>query len=164
MDAKSWESFWNFVWDYFGMREREKARIDSVVRFSSYRLDLGEWQGCAGTQESEVDGKAFAVLHYFVAHPGQLSPENSFRPAGHRRWSVTPPLASCIQELRRHYVMMQGTRYIETVHPARFRFVGKVLSDQLSVVSFPPPAALPRPQLATGSWQLTTSLVGRETN
>jgi len=107
--------------------------------------------------------KALAVLRHLLQQPGQgVSKEEFFRAV----WADTvvsdAALTSCIQELRQAlHDDARSPRYIETVHRRGFRFIGKVVSDQLSVVS-PPPAALPRSQLATGNWQLTTPLVGRE--
>jgi hypothetical protein len=54
------------------MPEQEKSREESGVCFGSHRLDLVGGQLWRGKQEVKVAGKVFAVLCYFVEHPGQL--------------------------------------------------------------------------------------------
>jgi hypothetical protein len=77
-------------------------------------------------------------------------------------------LTSCIQELRSALRdNSKQPRYIETVHRRGYRFLPAVttrpvVSSQFSIVSTGK-APLQNPQLATGHWQLTTKLVGRET-
>ena len=108
--------------------------------------------------------KALAVLCCLVDRAGQVvSKEELFQSV----WADTvvsdAALTVCVQELRR--VLRDDahkSHYIETVHRRGFRFIGKVVSDQLSVVSPPSPALL-HSQLATSNWQLTSPLVGRET-
>jgi DNA-binding winged helix-turn-helix (wHTH) protein len=148
----------------------EKAVADLVVSFGPYRMDLRNVQLWRGARAVKVTGKAFAVLRYLLEHPGQLVTKDDLFAAIWPQTVVSEStLASCIQELRQALRdNAKKPQYIETVHRRGYRFLPAVttappvVSNQWSVVS-PPPTALPRSQLATGHWQLTTPLVGRET-
>jgi DNA-binding winged helix-turn-helix (wHTH) protein/predicted ATPase len=151
------------------MAEQGKTSADSVACFGSYRLELGSAQLWRGTQAVKLTGKAFAVLHYFVDHPGQLvSKDDLFQAVWPQTVVTESTLASCIQELRQALKDKAKTpRYIETVHRRGYRFLASlrfsppVLSGQLAVFSSDK-AEKKSPQLATGHWPLTTHLVGRD--
>jgi DNA-binding winged helix-turn-helix (wHTH) protein len=140
----------------------EKAVADPGVSFGPYRVDPEQAQLWRGVQEVRLTGKAFGVLRYFVEHPGQLVTKDDLFAAVWPRTVVSEStLASCIQELRQALRDdAKKPRYLETVHRRGYRFIGKVVSRQYSVVS--KRRAENDSQLATGNWQLTTPLVGRE--
>ena len=119
------------------MNEQEKRATDSSVCFGSCRLDVKQVQVWRDHHEVKLTGKAFAVLCYFVDHPGQLVTKDDLFAAA---WPETiisdATLASCIQEVRQALGDdAKQPRYIETVHRRGFRFIAEVVSDQLSVVS-----------------------------
>jgi DNA-binding winged helix-turn-helix (wHTH) protein len=115
-----------------------------------------------GQDEVRFTPKAFAVLQYLLDHAGQvITKDELFRVV----WSETvvseAALTVCIRELRQKLGDHAKTpQYIETVHKRGYRFIGKVVSGQSSVLSpLLPPS---RSQLTTDNWQLTTPLVGRD--
>jgi TolB-like protein/DNA-binding winged helix-turn-helix (wHTH) protein/Tfp pilus assembly protein PilF len=125
------------------MNEQEKRPADSVVCFGACQLDVKLVQVWRDHHEVKLTGKAFAVLCYFVDHPGQLVTKDDLFAAA---WPETvisdATLASCIQEVRQALGDdAKKPRYIETVHRRGFRFIAPltttppVVSDQLSVVS-----------------------------
>jgi TolB-like protein/DNA-binding winged helix-turn-helix (wHTH) protein/Flp pilus assembly protein TadD len=124
-------------WDLSGMHEQEKRLTNSVVCFGSCQLDVKNVQLWRGTREVKLTGKAFAVLSYFVEHPGQLVTKDDLFAAAWPETVVSDAtLASCIQEIRQ--VLgddARKPRYIETVHRRGFRFIAEVVSNQHSVVS-----------------------------
>jgi predicted ATPase/DNA-binding winged helix-turn-helix (wHTH) protein len=127
------------------------------------RVDAANAQAWRGKQLLTLRPRAFAVLRYLSEHPGQLVTKDEVIQAVWMDTVVTDDaLVACVLELRKALQDdAQRPRYIETVHRRGYRFIGQVVSGQSSVVS-PPPAPLLRPQLATGNWQLTTNLIGRE--
>ncbi|MBI3801478.1 MAG: AAA family ATPase [Deltaproteobacteria bacterium] len=136
---------------------------EQMFSFGPYRLDPTIRQLWRGTQLVKLTPKALAVLRVLASRPGQVVTKDDLFQAV---WAGTvvsdTALTSCIKELRQALRDdARKPRYLETVHRRGYRFIGQVISDQLSVVS-PPPAALPRSPLATGNWQLATHLVGRE--
>ena len=81
--------------------------------------------------------KALALLQTLVIRSGQVVTKDELFQAV---WPDTvvsdDALTSCMQELRRALGDdARQPRYIETVHRRGFRFIGKVLSEQSSVVS-----------------------------
>ena len=83
------------------MPEQGKNREESGVYFGSHRLDLLSGQLWRGKQEVKVAGKVFAVLRYFVEHPGQLvSKDDLFAAVWPDTVVSDATLASCIQDLR----------------------------------------------------------------
>ncbi|NOT53345.1 MAG: hypothetical protein HOP18_01950, partial [Deltaproteobacteria bacterium] len=120
-----------------GKREKAPMAGDPVLNFGSYRLDVGNEQLWRETQLVRLTPKAWQVLRLLVERSGQLVTKDEF---AQTVWTGTvvsdAALTSCIQELRQALEDNARTpRYIETVHRRGFRFVGKVVSDQLSVVS-----------------------------
>jgi DNA-binding response OmpR family regulator len=59
------------LWDCCGMTKQEKRAADSVVYFGACQLYVRNVQLWRDSQEVKLTGKAFAVLSYFVQHPGQ---------------------------------------------------------------------------------------------
>src|ERR1044071_2155747 len=119
------------------MGAEEKRQGASIVSFGSYRLDVGDIRLWRDAQEVRLTGKAFAVLHYFVEHPGQLATKDDLFAAAWPETVVSEAtLVSCIQELRQALRDdAKKPRYIETIHRRGYRFVGKVVSSQHSAAS-----------------------------
>src|SRR5499426_3136822 len=112
-------------------------QIEQHLRFGPYRLDLRTTQLWRGTLEVSLTPKALAVLRVLAMRPGEVVTKEEFFQSV---WGDTvvsdDALAACIQELRRALRDdARQPRYIETVHRRGYRFSGKVVSDQLSVVS-----------------------------
>ena len=105
-----------------------KEQIDSGVSFGAYRLDVGAGQCWRGKQEVRLTPKAFAVLSYFVAHPGQLATKDDLFAAAWPETVVSEgTLVSYIQELRQALRDdAKQPRYIETVHRRGNRFLPAV--------------------------------------
>jgi predicted ATPase/DNA-binding winged helix-turn-helix (wHTH) protein len=152
-----------FLWDFCGERGTEKMQADQVLSFGPYRLDLRNGQLWRGTHIVKLLPKAVAVLCHFVQHAGQLvTKEDLFQTVWPETVVSEATLTSCIQELRQAlHDNARKPRYIETVHRRGYRFMGKVASSQYPGVSRG--RATSESPLATGNRQLTTSLVGRET-
>jgi len=125
-----------------------KEQADQGLSFGPYRLDRGREQLWRGTQEVKLMGKAFAVLRYFVEHPGQLVTKDALFAAVWPRTVVTEStLASCIQELRQALRDdAKKPRYIETVHRRGYRFIAAVTAAPV------PSSEFGNSALSTLSW------------
>ena len=121
------------------------------------------------TQAIELRPKTFAVLCYLLERPGQLVSKDELLK---NVWAGThvadSALTVCMAELRRALGDdPKKPQYIATVTKRGYRFIAAVttaatvLSDQSSAFSFPPPSAFSS-QLTTDNRQLTTALVGRD--
>jgi TolB-like protein/DNA-binding winged helix-turn-helix (wHTH) protein/Tfp pilus assembly protein PilF len=119
------------------MGEYEKRQSEPRVSFGPYRLDVGNCQLWRGVQEVRLTGKAFAVLRYLVEHAGELATKDDLFAAAWPETVVSEAtLVSGIQELRQALRDdAKNPRYIETVHRRGYRFIGKVVSAQVSVGS-----------------------------
>jgi DNA-binding winged helix-turn-helix (wHTH) protein/predicted ATPase len=139
-----------------------QKQANGILHFEPYRLDVENERLWRGTQAVRLTGKAFAVLRHLVHRPSRLVSKNElFRAVWPDTVVSETTLTSCIKELRKALQDDAKTpRYIETVHRRGYRFIGKVVSDQRSVLS--PQPDPPHPQLVTGHWQLRTPLVGRD--
>src|SRR5262249_39540159 len=126
-------------WDFSRKGQRAKMQAEQLLRFGPYRLDPGSEQLWRGPQEVKLTPKGLALLCLLVTRAGHVvTKEELFRSV----WSDTvvsdDALTSCIQELRQALRDdARNPRYIETVHRRGYWFIGKVVSDQLSVVSRP---------------------------
>jgi TolB-like protein/DNA-binding winged helix-turn-helix (wHTH) protein/Tfp pilus assembly protein PilF len=105
--------------------------------FGPYRLDPANARLWRETALVRLTPKAFDVLCYVAARPGQLVSKDELFDAV---WCDTvisdATLTSAIQEIRK--ALQDNPRepqYLETVLKRGFRFIGTVVSDQLSVVS-----------------------------
>jgi TolB-like protein/DNA-binding winged helix-turn-helix (wHTH) protein/Tfp pilus assembly protein PilF len=112
-------------------------QAEQLLRFGPYRLDPRTTQLWRGTLEVSLTPKALSVLRVLVTQPGQVVTKEEFFQSV---WGETvvsdDALAACIQELRRALQDdARNPRYIETAHRRGYRFIGKVVSDPLSVVS-----------------------------
>ncbi len=143
-------------------------QAEAQIRFGSYQLALQTGQLWRGKQEVRLTGKASALLRYVVERAGQVVTKAELFAAVWPETVVSDAaLTSCIQELRQALRDdAKRPRYIATVHRRGFQFIASltaaspVVSRQVSVISKQNSA--PSPQLATGHWQLTTPIVGRE--
>jgi DNA-binding winged helix-turn-helix (wHTH) protein/predicted ATPase len=133
-----------------------------ILRFNPFRLDPVNVRLWRGKQVITLTPKAFAVLCYLVEHAGQLVTKDALLTAVWPEIYVSEGvLSECVREVRKALGdTPQAPRFIETVHRRGYRFIGKVVSRQYSVVSRRRAAS--DSQLATGNWQLPTPLVGRE--
>jgi TolB-like protein/DNA-binding winged helix-turn-helix (wHTH) protein/Tfp pilus assembly protein PilF len=115
------------------MSTEKKNQSTSGVSFGPYRVDMEKVQLWRGAQEVKLTGKAFTVLRYFVEHPGKLATKDDLFAAAWPETVVSEAtLVSCILEVRQALRDdAKKPRYIETVHRQGYRFIGKVVSDQL---------------------------------
>jgi DNA-binding winged helix-turn-helix (wHTH) protein len=118
------------------MSNREKDNIDSTVSFGPYRLDPANARLWHETQPIRLTPKAFQVLCFLAARPGQLVRKDELFQAV---WAETvvseATLTSAIQEIRKALAdNAREPQYVETVPKRGFRFIGEVVSDRLSVV------------------------------
>ena len=136
---------------------------DRPLVFGPFRVDTDNECLWRGKQRITLAPKAFAVLRYLLEHSGQMVRKEEFFEAIWPKTVVSDiALAVCIREIRQAVGdNSRAPRFIETVHRRGYRFIGKVVSGQSSVIS-PPPTSHLRSQLATSNWQLATHLVGRE--
>src|SRR5262245_30073548 len=135
---------------------------DCTLSFGPYRLDPANARLWHQTQPVRLTPKAFQVLCYVVERPGQLVNKDELFAAV---WAHTvisdATLTSAIQEIRK--ALQDNPRepqYLETVPKRGFRFIGKVVSDQLSVVS--QEEVVTRPEQLTNEPSLESSVQGLE--
>ena len=108
-----------------------------ILSFGPYRLDPNNARLWRETQPVRRTPKAFQVLCYMAGRPGQLVTKEELFGAV---WADTvisdATMTSAIQEIRKALQdTAKNSQYLETVPKRGFRFIGKVVSDQLSVVS-----------------------------
>jgi DNA-binding winged helix-turn-helix (wHTH) protein len=110
-------------------------QAEQLLRFGPYRIDLGTAQVWRGKQEVKLTPKALALLRTLVTRAGQVVTKDELLQVGWPQTVVSDDaLTSCMQELRRALRDdARHPRYIETVHRRGFRFIGKVISDQLVI-------------------------------
>jgi DNA-binding winged helix-turn-helix (wHTH) protein len=135
------------------------------VQCGPFRVDLRNECVRHGAEVLHLRPKSFAILRYFVTHPGRLVTKDELLGAV---WPDTAvheaALNICISQLRRLLGDdSQTPRFIETVHRRGYRFIAA-----LTVLE--PPGTEPDVSLATGTAPLTVPppllktplLVGRE--
>src|SRR5882672_4065384 len=112
-------------------------QVDQLLKFGPYRLDPQTGQLWRGKQEIRLTGKASAVLRYLVERAGQVvTKEELFAAVWPDTVVSDAALTSCIQELRRALKDdPKQPHYLKTIHRRGFEFIGKVVSNQHSVVS-----------------------------
>lgn len=105
---------------------------ETSVSFGSFRLDPRNACVWRGAEMIRLTPKAFAVLHYLVAHPGRLVTKEEFFTAVWPETVVSDmALSVCVREIRKSLDDDAKTpQYIETVHRRGFRFIGKVVSNR----------------------------------
>jgi DNA-binding winged helix-turn-helix (wHTH) protein/tetratricopeptide (TPR) repeat protein len=144
------------------------VQAGQALHFGPFQLDPQNARLWRGKRLIALTPKAFAVLCQLVEHAGQLVTKEALLTAVWPEIYVSEGvLSECVRELR-HALgdTPQSPRFIETVHRRGYCFLPTVttrpvISNQLSVVS-PKHGKRSRSRLATGNWQLTTPLVGRE--
>src|SRR5215208_3227836 len=107
---------------------------ESGLRFENFRIDLGNECLWRGAELLSLTPKAFAVLRYLVERPGQLVSKAALFKAVWPDTAVGDAVLTVgIGELRRAlHDNPQTPQFIETVHRRGYRFLGKVVSNQLS--------------------------------
>src|SRR5262249_9579225 len=102
-----------------------------------------------------------AVLHYLAARPRQVvTKEELLKEVWQGTYVTKTALKVCVRAIRKALGDdVNNPQYIETVGWEGYRVLGKVASPRLPVVSSDKTKA---PQPATGNWQPTSHLVGRE--
>src|SRR5215831_19666219 len=108
---------------------------EPALAFADFRLDPSNVSLWRGTRALKLKPKAFDVLHYLVAHAGQLVSKDELWRAVWPDVAVTDGvLAVCVTEIRQALGdNAKAPRFIETVHRRGYRFIGKVVSSQYSV-------------------------------
>jgi DNA-binding winged helix-turn-helix (wHTH) protein/predicted ATPase len=140
-----------------------------LFRFGNFQLDPSNACLWHRSKKLPLMPKDFVLLHYLVAHAGQLVSKNDLFHAGWGETRVSAGvLKNSIERIRRVLGDSAKTpRFIETVQRRGYRFLPavttpSVVSNQFSVFSSNK-ADPSSPQLTTDNCQLTTPLVGRET-
>ena len=109
---------------------------EQSVQFGPYRLDPANARLWHATQPIRLTPKAFQVLCYLAARPGQLvSKDELFESVWAETVVSEATLTSAIQEIRK--ALQDNARepqYVETVPKRGFRFIGEVVSSQYPVV------------------------------
>ena len=110
---------------------------EQSVQFGPYRLDPANARLWHATQPIRLTPKAFQVLCYLAARPGQLvSKDELFESVWAETVVSEATLTSAIQEIRKALQdKAREPQYVETVPKRGFRFIGEVVSSQHSVVS-----------------------------
>ncbi len=146
---------------------------------ASFRLDSANQTLWRGSQAIPLTPKAFTVLRYLMAHPGQLvTKEELLNAAWPGIYVSDAALKVCIRRIRQALGdFSHPPQYVETMHWRGYRFIGKIAlsnpvlpadreqkpearSPESGVRS--PESEILGPQLTTDYRQLTTHLVGRE--
>src|SRR5262249_5963695 len=135
----------------------QEHRLD----FEPFQLDPVKQQLWRGEQAIELQPRPLAVLHYLAARPRQVGTKEELLKEGWQGTYVTKnALQVCVRAIRKALGDdVNNPQYLETVGWEGYRFLGKVASPRLPVVSSDKTKA---PQPATGNWQPTSHLVGRE--
>jgi DNA-binding winged helix-turn-helix (wHTH) protein len=110
---------------------------DHSLHFGPFHLDPANACVWRGMDVLPLTPKAFAVLHYLVEHPGRLVSKEDLLAAV---WPDTvvgdAVLKTCIRELRKVLGdAVKAPQFLETAHWRGYRFIGKIVSIQHSVVS-----------------------------
>ena len=140
-----------------------RTESEGNIVFGSFRLDPTTNQLWHGKRAIALQPKPLAVLQYLAQHRGQIVTKQELLKAVWMGTVVTKAVVKeCVRAIR-GALGEEGVapQYVETVGREGYRFIGEVVSAQLSVVS-PPPSPPSDSQLATGNRQLTTPFVGRE--
>src|SRR5215510_2197935 len=107
------------------------------LRFGEFRFDPSNLRLWRGERVCRLTPKAFALLDFLVARPGQLVSKDVLLTALWPDVTVSEAaLTVCVQEVRR--VLRDDARrprFVETVHRRGFRFIGVVTEE---VESAPP--------------------------
>ena len=149
------------------------AAVEQSVIFPPFSLDLANEQLWRGGTPIILRRQTFAVLRYLIEHVGEIVTKQALLEAlwpGIYVTDVAPMI--CINELRKALGDdAKRPQFIETVHRRGYRFIGKVVSSQYSVVSKEGKVASsqhsvvssPQPQPYPDPRSPPPSFVGRET-
>jgi DNA-binding winged helix-turn-helix (wHTH) protein/tetratricopeptide (TPR) repeat protein len=109
----------------------------TTLSFPPFTLDLTDATLMRGHKKLAVLPKDFAVLHYLASHAGHLVTKDALLQTVWNETHVSAGvLKTSIERLRRTLGDRATTpRFIETVQRRGYRFIGKVVSSQHSVVS-----------------------------
>ena len=118
-----------------------------TVDFGPFRVDWDNHTIHNDAHELRVTPKAFAVLRYLLARPGQVvTKEELLRSVWPSTIVSEAALTVCIRELRRVFGdSARAPQYLETVHRRGFRFIGPVQGPR-SKVQGPTFEPAPSPQ------------------
>jgi TolB-like protein/DNA-binding winged helix-turn-helix (wHTH) protein/Flp pilus assembly protein TadD len=110
---------------------------ETSVSFGAFRLDRQNACVWRDTEMIKLTPKAFAVLSYLIEHPGRIvTKEELFTVVWPETVVSDVALSVCVREIRKSLEdEVKTPQYIETVHRRGFRFIGKVVSNQWSVIS-----------------------------
>jgi DNA-binding winged helix-turn-helix (wHTH) protein len=138
------------------------ASSPSYIIFPPFHLEMTTARLWHGEQLLRLRPQAVAVLRCLLERPHQLvSKAELFATLWPSVIISSSVLKTYIWEIRRALDdQQQRPRFIETIPRRGYRFIGKVVSDQFSVVSKNKRESSD-PQLATGNWQVIPGLVGR---
>ena len=134
------------------------------LRFASFRLDAANACLWRGAKAIHLAPKAFAVLQYLAARPGQLVTKNALLEA---LWPGTvvgdAVLKVSVREIRKALGDRAAKpRIIATVHRLGYRFVADVADAEGEIASARPPLAEPPPLSRAARYRGPAHLVGRE--
>src|SRR5713101_3303010 len=107
-------------------------KAKSLPSLTPFRLDSANQTLWRGSQAIPLTPKAFTVLHYLMARPGQLvTKEELLNAAWPGIYVSDAALKVCIRRLRQALGdLSHPPQYIETMHWRGYRFIGKIdLSD-----------------------------------
>src|SRR5215510_5129584 len=101
---------------------------ESAPSPTPFRLDSTNQILWHGAQAIPLTPKAFSVLRYLLAHPGQLlTKEELLNAAWPGIYVSDAALKVCIRRLRQALGdLSHPPQYIETVHWRGYRFIGKI--------------------------------------
>ncbi len=125
------------------MNDEEHRQEHRLVSFEPFRLDVPNQQLWRGAHALKLKPKALAVLHYLVAHAGQLVTKDALWQALWPDVTVSDDvLTACVRDIRKALSDdAKRPRLIETVHRRGYRFIGAVQSPQSAVINQNQPLA-----------------------
>ena len=130
--------------------------------FASFRLDPGNACVWRGAEMLSLTPKAFAVLQYLVAHPGQLVTKEVLLSAIWPGMTVSEAvLKVCLSEIRKALGdTVKTPRFIATVHRRGYRFIAPVTEAEPAEAQDTTGTLRRLPEAAT--LRVTPGLVGRK--
>ncbi len=130
-------------------------RRETSLRFAGFRLEPDNARLWRGAHALKLKPKAFAVLHYLVAHAGQLVTKDALWQAVWPDVTVSDDvLTACVRDIRKALRDdPKRPRLIETVHRQGYRFIAPVAERPVA-----PPAVLRHAQHERSSASITLSV------
>ena len=116
--------------------------LSPIVEFAPFRLDVRDERLWRGQEARPLTPKAFAVLRYLVAHPGQLVTKAMLMDTVWPETAISEStLTGCIWEVRQALGdSARQPHYLETVHGRGYRFIAPVTEPAAPAAQ--PPAAV----------------------